>query len=78
MMYLIAHESIHGEPFPEPLVVATLTDHSVLTKNMSVRKALEAIAGRLGVTKYEIVHGDPTHAPGFQLSLNLKYGGEKL
>lgn len=73
MLYLIAHSSNQTGPLPQPEVVATITSNPALTKCMDLRKHLECVAGRLGVTVFEIVEGDPTYMPGTQLPLSLQF-----
>lgn len=76
MIYLIAHQSITAGVLPRPIVVASLTDDPALTTGMDLHKAMVGMAGRLGLTQFEVVHGDAAYTPGQQLHLPLTQGGK--
>lgn len=72
MLTLIAHESVLGDVLPEPVVAASITTDHAIIKGLDPAKILSDIAGKLGLTNYEITDGREQHVPGHQLNLHLQ------
>lgn len=76
MLMLVAYTApLTGEPLPDPMVVATITEETALLLKMKPKAVLTAIANKLGLQNTEIMDCEAVPMPPKQLSLTL--GGQR-
>jgi hypothetical protein len=77
VLYLVAHRfSISHDDgiLPRAEVVASITIDPRFIGRMDADQALRVLAGKMGLTSFDIEDGEVQSRPGMQLELHLRHG----